>query len=323
MGDAQMASLLLEASYEVSDMHLHSNALRYLDEVVRCGSIRKAAARLNVASSAVNRRILRLEAELGTPIFERQPRNMRLTAAGEVLILHVRRTLQDLERAESEIEDLRGLRRGTVNLVALEGLGTEFLSSVLKEFRARYPRVNFSISIAQSGLIPAIVQAGDAHIGIAFNTPVTPALRRVASATFNIGVVMTPDHPLANAHKIRLTDCVQYPVCMADQTISAGPIISDALARISVDLQPAIVCNSTEVIKAMVRDGLGLALKSAVGLEREINSGELIYRPLQERLTQQLFLLQKVDRKLPISAIVLMEWLRKGIAELEQRLARL
>jgi len=304
-------------------MHLHSSALKYLDEVVRCGSIRKAASRLNVASSAINRRILRLEAELGTPLFDRQPRNLRLTAAGEILILHVRRTLQDLERAESEIEDLQGMRRGTVNLVALEGLGTELLSSVLKEFRVRYPRVNFSISITQSGLIHTMVESGDAHIGIAFNTPVTPGIRRVASATFDIGVVMTPDHPLANAKKIRLSDCVQYPVCMADQTISAGPIISAALARISLDLQPAIVCNSTEVIKAMVRDGLGLALKSAVGLEREINSGELVFKPLQERLPQRLFLLQKVDRNLPIAAIVLLEWLRKAIAELEQRLGKL
>ena len=304
-------------------MHLHSSALKYLDEVVRCGSIRKAASRLNVASSAINRRILRLEAELGTPLFERQPRNLRLTAAGEILILHVRRTLQDLERVESEIEDLQGMRRGTVNLVALEGLGTELLSNVLKEFRVRYPRVNFSISIAQSGLIHTMVESGDAHIGIAFNTPVTPGIRRVASATFDIGAVMTPSHPLANAKKIRLSDCVQYPVCMADQTISAGPIISAALAKISVDLQPAIVCNSTEVIKAMVRDGLGLALKSAVGLEREINSEELVFKPLQERLTQRLFLLQKVDRNLPIAAIVLLEWLRKAIAELEQRLARL
>ncbi len=50
---------------------LHSRMLRYLDEVARCGSIRQAAERLNVASSAINRQILALEAELGTPIFHR------------------------------------------------------------------------------------------------------------------------------------------------------------------------------------------------------------------------------------------------------------
>src|ERR1700750_2052167 len=58
---------------------LHARILTYLDEVARLGSIRKAAARLNVASSAINRQILALEMELGAPIFERMPRRLRLT----------------------------------------------------------------------------------------------------------------------------------------------------------------------------------------------------------------------------------------------------
>ncbi|MBL0932855.1 MAG: LysR family transcriptional regulator, partial [Alphaproteobacteria bacterium] len=72
---------------------LHGRMLRYLDEIVRSGSIRKASARLNVASSAINRQLLALEAELGAPLFERLPRGLRLTAAGEMLIAHVRQTL--------------------------------------------------------------------------------------------------------------------------------------------------------------------------------------------------------------------------------------
>src|SRR5687768_8646043 len=56
---------------------LHSRLLKYLDEVARLGSIRKASARLNVASSAINRQILALENELGAPIFERMPRRLR------------------------------------------------------------------------------------------------------------------------------------------------------------------------------------------------------------------------------------------------------
>lgn len=303
-------------------MYLHSSVLRYLDEVVRAGSIRKAAARLNVASSAVNRRILKLEAELGTPLFERTPRNLRLTAAGEILIHHVRRTLQDLERVESEIEDLQGLRRGTVDIVAIEGVGTELLTSVIKAFRERYPRVNFSLNITQSSLIPTVIADGQAHVGMAFNTPETPGLERVASATFDIGAIVAPGHPLAEKKRLRLADCVQFPICMADHTISASPIVTAAMARASLDMQPAIVCNSAEVIKAMVRDGLGLALKSAVGMEREIAAGELVFVPLQERLQQRLFLLHKVDRDLPISAIVLIEWLRKAMADLEERLAK-
>ena len=58
---------------------MHARVLRYLDEVVRRGSIRKAAEHLHVAPTAVNRQILDLEAELGTPLFERIHKRLRLT----------------------------------------------------------------------------------------------------------------------------------------------------------------------------------------------------------------------------------------------------
>ena len=74
---------------------LHSRKLQYLDEIARSGSIRKAADRLNVSSSAINRQILALEEEFGVPLCERLPRGLRLTAAGELCIELVRDGLKD------------------------------------------------------------------------------------------------------------------------------------------------------------------------------------------------------------------------------------
>ena len=62
---------------------LHGRLLSYLDEVARAGSIRKAAERLNVSPTAVNRQILQLEEMLDVQLFQRLPRGMKLTAAGE------------------------------------------------------------------------------------------------------------------------------------------------------------------------------------------------------------------------------------------------
>ena len=64
----------------------HARAMSYVDEVARLGSIRAAGARLHIAPSAVNRQILMLEEQLGEPLFERLPRGMRPTPAGEILI---------------------------------------------------------------------------------------------------------------------------------------------------------------------------------------------------------------------------------------------
>ncbi|RYF67418.1 MAG: LysR family transcriptional regulator, partial [Comamonadaceae bacterium] len=76
----------------------HLRLLRYVDEVARVGSIRQAAERLHVAPSAVNRRIQDIEEELGTPLFERLPRGMRLTAAGELFVRYIRARGAELER---------------------------------------------------------------------------------------------------------------------------------------------------------------------------------------------------------------------------------
>ena len=64
----------------------HLRLLSYINEVARTGSIRRAAEQLNLTPSALNRRIQDVEAELGTAIFERLPRGVRLNAAGELLI---------------------------------------------------------------------------------------------------------------------------------------------------------------------------------------------------------------------------------------------
>src|SRR5262245_64600945 len=93
----------------------HLRLLQYVAEGARAGSIRKAAERLNVTASAVNRRIMDLEEELDAELFERRPRGVRLTAAGEMFLRYVRAQSADVERMRSQIEDLK-VRRGVVRI---------------------------------------------------------------------------------------------------------------------------------------------------------------------------------------------------------------
>src|ERR1700730_14113630 len=77
--------------------------LTYVDAVARYGSIRKAADGLNIASSALNRQILDLEADLGAPLFERLPRGVRMTSAGEGFLVYCRLGISERKLAESPI----------------------------------------------------------------------------------------------------------------------------------------------------------------------------------------------------------------------------
>ena len=90
-------------------MKIHSVFLTYFDEVCKSGSIRKAAKKLFVASSAVNRQILKKEEELGIKLFKRAHNGIELTEAGEILHQHITRTLSDYDRTMREIESSRGI----------------------------------------------------------------------------------------------------------------------------------------------------------------------------------------------------------------------
>lgn len=112
-------------------MILYAASIRYLEAVRRAGSIRQAARQLNIASSAVNRQILKLEDELGIPLFERLSSGLRLTAAGEIFARHASTVLHDARRAEEELEAQKGLRRGYVRIASVEGLTFDLLPSVI------------------------------------------------------------------------------------------------------------------------------------------------------------------------------------------------
>ena len=130
----------------------HLRFLRYVDEVARAGSIRKAAEQLHVTASAVNRRIMDLEEELGAPLFERRARGVRLTAAGELFVRYIREQTGDVERMKSQIEDLKGLRRGTVRIACSQALALDFLPREIAAYRAKFPLVQFDVKVFDHGV---------------------------------------------------------------------------------------------------------------------------------------------------------------------------
>ncbi len=139
--------------------------------------MRRAAASLNVASSAVNRQILALEAELGAPIFERLPRRLQLTAAGEVLLAHIRESRRGFERARATIDEMKGLRRGEVTLAVMSGPSGSVVPPALEWFRRSHAGARARVLVMGGAEIVAAVGGGDADLGLAFDLPRAPRIR--------------------------------------------------------------------------------------------------------------------------------------------------
>lgn len=263
-------------------MPLLTPAARYFDEVARQGSVRRAAARLNAAASAVNRQILNLEAEYGVPLFERLPRGMRLTAAGELLLNEVRRWQGDLDRARRSLLQMQGLQRGHAAVGLMECLADDFAPRIFADLQTRHRGITLEAFVGGTVQVAAELAAGRLEVAVAFNVPESPEIKKLWSTPVPVGFVMAADHPLARQKSVHLSDCVHYPLVLPSRSLSMRALIDTALAKLGIDPGPVMTSNSIDLIKATVRHGERISVLSRIDVHREVEDGDLAFRTLAD-----------------------------------------
>ncbi|SJZ68967.1 DNA-binding transcriptional regulator, LysR family [Enhydrobacter aerosaccus] len=261
---------------------MHAAVLRYFDHVARHGSIRKAADALSIASSAVNRQILRLEDEMGVALFERGRSGVRPTPAGELLLRHVRETQNEYQRTRAEIASLGGIVSGDVRIISLESLLVRFLPQLVEEMAAKHPKVTFTVLSVHPSEISEALRSGDNDFGVLFVDNRHRGVDVVAEFPTAVGALMRPDHPLARHKSLTLTECVGYPVVMLQDRWLLDAIMATEFADSGARLTPRIVSNSIEFMRQVIKSGLGIGFFTPIGFLEEIRRGELIHVPLAE-----------------------------------------
>jgi DNA-binding transcriptional LysR family regulator len=260
----------------------HLRFLRYVDEVARTGSIRQAAERLHVAASAVNRRILDIEDELGAPLFERLPRGMRLTAAGELFVHYIRQRAAALDRVRSEIEELKGLRRGRVRVVASQALAPVSLPRTIAAFRRAHPLVDFDVRIGDHLQALVALRQYETDLALVFNLAPEPDIEVLGQFEQKLVAMMDAGHPLAaSGRPIRLRDCVDYPLVLAYRDIAGRQLLERFLARSSVKLQPVIESNSFEFLRGCLYHEQAVSFQIAIGAVTD--GGQIAVREIEDR----------------------------------------
>ncbi|WP_158270854.1 LysR family transcriptional regulator [Thalassorhabdomicrobium marinisediminis] len=255
-------------------------AYRYFAQAVRDGSIRRASENLNIASSAVNRQLLLLEEEFGAPLFLRLPRGIKPTPEGSLVLEYIRRW-QDQDRVlEEEIAALRGGVRGTIRIAAAESITETILPQAMSEFREQYPKVDFTLISGDNFFLTSELTSKEAEVVIAFDVQDRLRASFVHEITSPLGIICSPNHPLAAKKEVSLADCSFYPMIIPGdawlQNSGLSGIMSDAIR----DEQIAVRAERPGMLKAMVASGIGVAMLTYLGVEREIDEGRLSWVPL-------------------------------------------
>jgi hypothetical protein len=306
---ALSASIVLRSS-----LMNHLRFLRYVDEIARCGSIRAAADRLHVAPSAVNRRLQDIEQELDAPIFERLPRGMRLTAAGEMFIDYVRSRQVELEQVRSRIEDLKGLRRGTVKLITSQGLAPSFVPQVIASFRQRHPLVEFQVQVGDHVQALTALRAMETDMILVFNLDTEPDLHPIVFHEQKLLAVMHGSHPLAQTSRaIRLSDCAGYPLALPNRDTAGRQMLERFLMRRSIEFKPLVESNSFELLRGCLYHQQAVTFQFESGAVTD--GGQLVMREIEDPgfPTGHILMARLAKRQLPVIAHAFAEHVLSGL----------
>jgi DNA-binding transcriptional LysR family regulator len=231
----------------------HLRVLTYVAEIARHGSIRRAAERLHLTPSALTRQIQDLEYELGTPIFERFATGMRLNAAGELLVRHIRDQVSDLERVRSQIADLSGVRRGHVKLACSQAFANHVVPDEVEAYRAQFPQVTFSVLVRDHVQAVASLAQFESDLALVLQPPPSAELQVLFSCRQTLFAMMRKGHPLAGeSGPVRLRECLMHPMALPDRSLAIRHHLDDALARRGAPLNPAIESSSLEFLRNLV-----------------------------------------------------------------------
>lgn len=273
-------------------MSFHAPFLRYFREVTHCGSVRLAARQLHISSSAVNRQILKVEDELGMPLFERSAAGMQLTPAGHLVSEHINRTLADEQRCLDGLAQMKQPGLTQLNITGQESVIAEFLPPVLVQLHARCPTTGSSFQAAGGPDLNRLLQEQGADFAIMFDPQPVPGVERLLTRQLPVGAVVSPDHPLAQREQVDIRECLDYPMILPDRSWPLRTLLDERLQRLSSPPSVLTSSNSVEFLRTMIDQRLGIGFQTAMGIERQLINGDLMLIPLNcpEPLHQQLSL---------------------------------
>lgn len=263
---------------------IHSIFLKYFNEVARQKSIRKAALVLNVSSTSVNRKLLSIEDKLGVSLFDRTPEGVELTAVGEILLEHCRKTLHDYERTMVLIDDVRDLRTGHINIYTIDSIAVGRLPQAMNQFSASFPDISLSVTTAQPEEVVEAVAAGEADIGVAFTFDGHPDVRVLSEKSAPFGVILPPDHPLAGRAGVSIEDIQGYKLVRTIDARGRNSIIDHAMASLAANLSTHIFTNTLFLAKEMILANQGIGLYTKIGFYDEVEQGALKFVPLVQEM---------------------------------------
>ena len=257
--------------------------LEIIRAIAETGSFTAAGHKLHVSQSAISRQILLLEEELKEPVFLRIGRRIRITAAGEALLQLSHRVFQDLKDTVSGITDSQESLRGTIRLLGGMTVCLYVFPALLTELRRSHPDVDLKIVAGGADRCIARLRAGTGDLALLTLPVEEPDLVVAPIMQEELLLVTGNKHPLARKRKIVPQDLVRQPFILFEPGSNTRRVVDEFFMTAHIEPNIVMETENVEIIKAMVRHGIGISIISYQSVAREVSSGHLFCARIEGR----------------------------------------
>ncbi len=262
--------------------YLIPKSLKYFLAVVEHSSVQAAAREIAISASAIDRQILLLEEDMGVSLFDRQPRGMRPTAAGELLMGLAKRWMTDLKRTKTEISQLKGLHHGHLRLVAMDSHANGLLPYLIGALAREHPDIALEVKFATPDEASQMIISDEADLAIAFNLSDQLQIHVLWSTQLPLGCAVANAHALAEKSILRLKDVVEWPLVVQSRTLSIRRYLERQYPWLFTDMKAPLTTNSLQLLKNLVCAGSHIALTSELDIAPEILLGKVRFISLAD-----------------------------------------
>jgi DNA-binding transcriptional LysR family regulator len=259
---------------KIAFSHMDLRQLEILQAIADTGSFTACGRRLHVSQSAVSRQILLLEEELGEPLFLRVGRHVRMTPAAESLVQLGQRVFLDLRETLGAITDRTRALGGTLRLSGGMTVCLYVFPPLLSHLRRVHPRLEVRLTVATAERSVHEIRAGHVDAGL-LTLPVDehdlvalPVMRE------ELLIIAAPRHPLARRRRVTPAELAGQPFVLFEPGSGTRRVIDRFFAGQGIEPNVVMDTENVEIIKAMVKTGLGIGIVPYQAIARELKAGQ-------------------------------------------------
>ncbi len=278
---------------------------------LEAASIQGAADALLLTQSAVTKRIQSLERRIGGELLERGRFGVRPTALGRTVYPPAKRALESLAEVTRAAELSRGAEATELRLSASLTIGEFVLPAWLAEFRSVHPDIHPQLELINSRGVLDAVRERRAEIGFVEGLDPLAGWETITIAHDRLVVVVAAEHRWAGRRSVSPRDLLTDPYLTRETASGTRAVAEGALARIGVELAPAMVAASFQSLKRALDAG-GFTVISELTIEAEQRTGTLVGLPIRGvDLRRELHAIRRRRPALSAAGRLFWRWLRE------------